>query len=219
MISVGSGQWAVGSGQFNKNYKILIFKFLALNKTKSELRIQYKKRRAELSDEEVESQSLAIANQLLKLDIWSHSFYHLFLSIAEHKEINTDYILNILSGKDKNIVISKTNFETVEMTHYLLTDNTVIKKNSHHIPEPIDGIEILVDKIDVVFVPLLVFDKQGHRIGYGKGFYDKFLSQCNPDTIKIGLSFFEPITKIEGIFDSDVALDYCVTPERIYKFI
>jgi 5-formyltetrahydrofolate cyclo-ligase len=185
--------------------------------TKSELRIQYKKTRAVLSNEDIEAQSLAIANQLLKLDVWDYSFYHLFLSITEHKEINTEYILNILSGKDKNIVISKTNFETVEMTHYLLTDSTVIRKNSHHIPEPIDGIEIATAKIEVVFVPLLTFDKQGHRIGYGKGFYDKFLSECKPETIRIGLSFFEAEDKF-AIFESDVALNYCVTPKTIYRF-
>ncbi len=186
--------------------------------TKSELRLQYKKHRADLSEEEIEAQSLALANQLLTLDIWDYSFYHLFLSITEHKEINTDYILNILSGKDKNIVISKTNFASIEMTHYLLTDNTVIRKNSHNIPEPVDGIEIANDKIDVVFVPLLAFDKQGHRIGYGKGFYDKFLSQCRPEMLKVGLSFFEAEEQIEGVFDSDVALDYCVTPKTVYRF-
>lgn len=186
--------------------------------TKSELRLHYKKRRAAMTLDETDAQSLAIANQLLKLDIWNQSFYHLFLSITENKEINTDYILKILSGKDKNIILSKTDFETIEMTHYVLTDSTLIKKNSHNIPEPVDGIEISNDKIEVVFVPLLVFDKQGHRIGYGKGFYDKFLSKCKPETLKIGLSFFKAEEKIEGIFESDVALNYCVTPENIYKF-
>lgn len=168
--------------------------------------------------EDIEVHSMAIANQLLKMDIWNESFYHLFLSITQHKEINTDYILNILSGKDKNIVISKTNFETVEMIHYLLMDNTVLRKNSYHIPEPIEGIEIATEKIEVVFVPLLAFDKQGHRIGYGKGFYDKFLSRCKPKTLKIGLSFFEAEEQIAGVFDSDVALDVCVTPKTIYRF-
>lgn len=186
--------------------------------TKSELRILYKKRRSDISQDDLEVQSIAIANQLLKLDIWNYSFYHLFLSITEHKEINTDYILNILSGKDKHIILSKSDFDSVHMTHYLLTDNTTIKKNSHHIPEPMDGIEIETKKLQVVFVPLLAFDKQGHRIGYGKGFYDKFLAQCNQNIVKIGLSLFEPEEKIEGLFESDIALDYCVTPTEIYKF-
>lgn len=186
--------------------------------TKLELRRLYKKKRAELSEETIESNSLAIANQLLKMDIWDKSMYHIFLTITEQKEINTDYILNILSGKDKNIVISKSDFTNRKMTHFLLTDNTVIKKNAYNIPEPVDGIEISSTKIDVIFVPLLAFDKAGHRIGYGKGFYDRFLSECKPETTKIGLSFFEAEEKIEGVFDSDVALNFCVTPKTIYRF-
>tara|TARA_R110000868_G_scaffold28686_7_gene107314 strand:+ start:2408 stop:2986 length:579 start_codon:yes stop_codon:yes gene_type:complete len=186
--------------------------------TKSELRIKYKTLREALSVKQIDDLSIAIANQLLKLPIWNHTFYHLFLSIEEQKEVNTDYILNILSGKDKNIVLSKSDFKTGLMTHYLLTDNISIKKNRYNIPEPIDGIEITPNKLEVVFVPLLAFDKQGHRVGYGKGFYDRFLSECNPETIKIGLSFFEAEDNITTIFESDVKLDYCVTPERIYEF-
>lgn len=186
--------------------------------TKKELRKKYKVLRSELSEDKVEDYSIAIANQLLKLPIWGFSFYHIFLSIEEQKEVNTDYILNILSGKDKNIMISKSDFKTFEMTHFLLTDNTVIKKNDYNIPEPIDDIEISNDKIDVVFIPLLAFDKKGNRVGYGKGFYDKFLSQCKPETLKIGLSFFEAEDEISDVFESDVGLDYCVTPNDFYQF-
>lgn len=186
--------------------------------TKKELRKKYKALRSELSEDQIEDFSITIANQLLKLPIWEVSFYHIFLSIEEQKEVNTDYILNILSGKDKNIVISKSDFKTNTLKHFLLTDNTVIKKNHYNIPEPVDGIEISNDKIDVVFIPLLAFDKQGNRVGYGKGFYDNFLSQCNPETIKIGLSFFEAENEIEDVFTRDIGLDYCVTPSKVFKF-
>jgi len=186
--------------------------------TKSELRKTYKTLRNNLSDYDIDIFSLSIANRLLKLPIWEHSFYHIFLSIEEQKEINTDYILNILSGKDKNILISKSDFNTGEMLHFLLTDNTVIKKNKYNIPEPIDGIEISNDKIEVVFIPLLAFDQNGNRVGYGKGFYDRFLANCQPKTTKIGLSFFEAETEITDVFKSDIKLDYCVTPTKIYKF-
>jgi len=186
--------------------------------TKSELRKKYKALRKTLSINQVDDFSMAIANQLLKLPIWDYSFYHIFLSIEEQKEINTDYILNILSGKDKHIVISKSDFSTGRMKHYLLTDNTVIKKNNYNIPEPVDGIEISSEKINVVFIPLLAFDKKGNRVGYGKGFYDTFLAECNPETLKIGISFFEAETEITDIFESDVILDYCVTPNKIYSF-
>lgn len=186
--------------------------------TKEELRKTYKTLRNGLSETKIDDLSLAISNQLLKLPIWNYSFYHIFLAIEEQKEVNTDYILNILSGKDKNILISKSNFKTGEMTHFLLTDNTVIKKNKYNIPEPIDGIEIPNDKIEVVFIPLLAFDKKGHRVGYGKGFYDRFLAKCKPETIKIGLSFFEAETEIPDVFENDVRLNYCVTPDFVYTF-
>lgn len=186
--------------------------------TKAELRKTYKARREGLSSNQVDDLSIAIANQLLKLPIWEYTYYHLFLSIEEKKEVNTDYILNILSGKDKNIVLSKSDFKSGTMTHFLLTDNTVIKKNSYHIPEPVGGIEIPSDKLEVVFVPLLAFDKQGHRVGYGKGFYDRFLSECNPQIIRVGLSFFEAHKSITDIHKDDVALNYCVTPKNVYRF-
>ena len=191
-------------------------KIIKMNKT--ELRQKYKAFRNSLSENEVEEMSFSIANKILILPIWENSYFHIFLPITEHKEVNTEFILHLLSGKDKEIIVSKADFETRNMTHFLLTDNTKIKKNNYNIPEPVDGIEVPSPKIDVVFVPLLAYDKKGHRVGYGKGFYDKFLSQCKPDVIKIGLSFFEPEEIIADVFEDDVQLDYCVTPNEVYSF-
>ena len=185
---------------------------------KLELRPKYKALRKQLSGSEIEEMSLAIANKLLTLPIWGKTYFHIFLPITEHHEVNTEFILHLLSGKDKEIIISKSDFETRKMTHFLLTDNTRIKKNEYNIPEPVDGIEVPSHKIEVVFIPLLAFDTIGHRVGYGKGFYDKFLNECKPQTIKIGLSFFKAEELIEDVFEGDVQLDYCVTPEKIYSF-
>jgi len=185
---------------------------------KKELRFKYKELRKSLSQEEIESKSLAIANRLLQLNIWDKVYYHLFLSIEEQKEINTEFILQILAGKDKEIVVSKSDFATSSMTHFLLTDNTKFKKNEYNIPEPIDGLDVPVAKIDVVFVPLLAFDLQGNRVGYGKGFYDNFLRNCKPETLKIGLSFFEAESIIEDVSENDIQLDYLVTSEKVYDF-
>ena len=186
--------------------------------TKSELRQKYKQLRKELSDHQVEDFSLEIANQLLKMAIWDKSFYHIFLSIEEQKEINTDYILNILAGKDKNIVISKSHIHDFSMTHYLLTDNTTLKKSKYNVPEPVDGIEIQPSQLDVVFIPLLAYDQSGNRVGYGKGFYDRFLAQCKPETLKIGLSFFDAETDTFETSENDIKLDYCVTPTQVIQF-
>lgn len=185
---------------------------------KKELRKKYKTLRKNLSEDTIEEWSLQIANQLIRLDIWQHSFYHLFLPIESQKEVNTEYILQVLAGKDKNIVLSKSDFSTREMTHFLLTDNTTIKKNAYDIPEPIDGLEVPVSKIDVVFVPLLAFDEKGNRVGYGKGFYDKFLAECKPEILKIGVSFFEPENIIPDVLNTDIQLDLCITPTKVYNF-
>lgn len=185
---------------------------------KKEARVKYKILRQQLLPSKIDEMSILIANNLLKMDILDLTYYHLFLSIEEQMEVNTEFILHILQGKDKEIVISKSNFDTLQMIPILLTDSTKIKKNKYNIPEPVDGIEVPVEKIDVVFVPLLAYDKIGNRVGYGKGFYDTFLSKCNPEVIKIGLSFFEPEISIKDIFENDIRLDYCVTPREIYKF-
>lgn len=186
--------------------------------TKSDLRFKYKNLREQILDSELEENSLAIANNVLKMNIWNHQYYHIFLPITAQKEVNTEYILHLLSGKDKEIVVSKSDFQTVEMSHYLLTDSTKIALNSHGIPEPVDGLEVPVSKIDVVFVPLLGYNKVGNRIGYGKGFYDKFLSRCKPEILKIGLSFFEPESEVFESYKSDIKLDFCVTPTTIWEF-
>lgn len=186
--------------------------------TKKELRIKYKNLRKQLSEEDIAVKSLAIANKIIPLPIWEKEYFHIFLPITEHHEVDTEFILHLLSGKDKHILISKSDFETREMTHFLLTDNTRIRKNEYGIPEPVDSIQIPANKIEVVFVPLLAFDPAGNRVGYGKGFYDKFLAECNSGVIKIGLSFFDAVEPWEDVFESDVKLDYCVTPDMIYTF-
>ena len=189
---------------------------------KKEIRLKYKDLRDSLSENQIEELSLAIANAVLLLPIWEKTYFHIFLPIEEQKEVNTEYILHLLSGKDKEICVSKSDFETRKMKHYLLTDNTKIKKNSYNIPEPADGPdasgEVPSSKMEVVFIPLLAYDNLGNRVGYGKGFYDQFLAECNSNTIKIGLSFFEPEELISDVTTSDVQLNYCVTPNSTIKF-
>ena len=186
---------------------------------KKNLREIYKSKRNKLSLSDIDELSMLIANQTLKLNIWNKTYYHLFLSIEEQKEIQTEYILHILHAKDKEIVVSKSNFKTCELTNYLLTDNTKLLKNKYNIPEPVDGIEVPNNKINVVFVPLLAFDEQGNRVGYGKGFYDNMLAKCSLDCIKIGVSFFEASKSlITDTFKGDIPLDYCITPNKTYIF-
>jgi 5-formyltetrahydrofolate cyclo-ligase len=97
-------------------------------------------------------------------------------------------------------------------------DDTVFQANRFGIEEPVDGIHMFPAEIDLVIVPLLTFDKKGNRVGYGKGYYDRFLKQCRKDCLKIGFSYFEPINHIDDVNKHDFKLDYCITPETIYQF-
>ena len=185
---------------------------------KSEVRANYILLRETLSTKEIDDLSLQIANSVLKLPIWKCSFFHIFLSIKPLKEVLTEPIISILLGKDKHVVVSKSDFKTRTMSHILLQDNTILKPNLWNIPEPENGIPISDKQIEVVFIPLVAFDEKGNRIGYGKGFYDGFLKNCSKDTLKIGLSFFDAETTIENVKSHDIPLDFCVTPNKIYTF-
>tara|TARA_B110000037_G_scaffold25221_1_gene29572 strand:- start:209 stop:772 length:564 start_codon:yes stop_codon:yes gene_type:complete len=181
------------------------------------LRSAYLEKRKKLQTEEIATLSAAIGNQLLNCPIWDASYYSLFLSIVSKKEIDTEFILTLLHGRDKEVCLPRMQNDT-EIVHILLTDNTKIKTNHWGIPEPQNGLTVPPSEIEVVFIPLLAYDKKGHRVGYGKGFYDRFLSKCKPNTLKIGLSLFEPEEKIEGLDATDIPLDFCVTPVKVYEF-
>jgi len=184
---------------------------------KAKLRTAYKAKRETITDSALQTQSLAIANQALTLPIWEANYYHLFLPITRLKEVNSEFLLHILQGKDKSVVLSKSDFTNNTLSHFLLEDNTVIRTNSYGIPEPESGLRVPADHIDVVFVPLLAFDETGNRLGYGKGFYDRFLSSCKPSTIKVGLSLFPAHDKLPHTL-TDVPLNYCITPTKVYQF-
>ena len=97
-------------------------------------------------------------------------------------------------------------------------DDTRFRKNGYGLYEPEDGVVVNPAGVDMIFVPLLSFDKMGFRVGYGKGFYDRYLSQCRNECLKIGFSYFEPLDAIDDTNEFDVPLSLCVTPTTVYVF-
>ncbi|MCX2718328.1 5-formyltetrahydrofolate cyclo-ligase [Lentiprolixibacter aurantiacus] len=184
---------------------------------KREIRALYPKLRTELPQDILREKSLDISNQLLKLQVWDAEYFHIFLPISEKKEVDTSYIIPVLQGRDKHVIIPKVTRDG-ELSHFLLSDNTRLVKNKWNIPEPENGIQISETQIDVVFLPMLAFDREGYRVGYGKGFYDRFLEKCREDVIKIGLSFFGPVDRISDREMHDIPMDFCLTPDEIYSF-
>lgn len=104
------------------------------------------------------------------------------------------------------------------MQAVLADDGATLIPNRFNIPEPAEGEIVPPEQIDIVFVPLLAFDRMGYRVGYGKGYYDRFLARCRPGVLRVGFSFFEPEEAIPGLSQFDVPLSVCITPKRIYEF-
>ena len=183
---------------------------------KTFLRSHYKKKRFSLTKQEVDDLSQRVYKQLDKLNIWKLKHYHIFISISNYNELDTSFIINKLKSEQKIIIVPK--ISNNELVHIAINNETEFGLNEYGIKEPNDGNHFIIENLDIIFIPLLAFDIEGHRVGYGKGYYDRFLKLTNNSTLKIGLSFFDPINKIQDIDDNDVKLDYCVTPKQVHKF-
>ena len=148
--------------------------------TKAELRIIYRSKRTQISPGDLQRLSETIIEQTLTHFQLEDKTISLFLPIELQKEVNTYLLWERAKNIGARIAIPKSNFESMEMRHYLFESTDQLEINDRGIPEPKKGKIIAADKFDIVFVPLLAVDKSGHRVGYGKGFYDRFLRKCAP---------------------------------------
>jgi 5-formyltetrahydrofolate cyclo-ligase len=189
--------------------------------TKAELRKIYLEKRKTLAPDEIAEKSLRIAELFFQsFDLSKINFLHCFLPIEKFNEIDTKLIFHRVWFEFSHIetLVPRVNFETGEIENLKFTPVTELVQNAWMIHEPAHNELVESKQIDVVLVPLLCFDTKGFRVGYGKGFYDKFLGQCRQDCLKIGLSYFEAVDEIAETKAFDVKLDYCLTPNGILKF-
>ncbi len=188
--------------------------------TKAELRKEYLDKRKALSHKQVMVATDLLLIQFQNLHLPSLENVLSYRPILSKQEIDMEHFESYLQLVNPSIDFCYPVSDTEELTFQAVaTDaDTEFVTNTWGIKEP-KSEEIINPKlIDLVFVPLLAFDKKGFRVGYGKGFYDKFLAQCRPDVIKVGFSYFPPIEKITDTHILDIALNIGITPEEIYVF-
>ncbi|MEP6616882.1 MAG: 5-formyltetrahydrofolate cyclo-ligase [Ginsengibacter sp.] len=188
--------------------------------TKAALRKKYRENRLQLSQQQKDKFTDLILINFQKVPLPFIDCVHTYIASGLLNEIDTRHIIRYLRFVNPGLRISipKINFDTGELDHYVFHDEISMVINQFGIAEPVEGDKVHVTDIDLVLIPLLAFDRNGYRVGYGKGFYDKFLGQCRPDVIRIGLSFFEPEEQIEDISHYDIPLNYCVTPTGVFSF-
>lgn len=184
---------------------------------KAEIRKKALKDRSAISDEKYKLLNNGLFNQFKTLDFGNIKTLHIFLPIKEKKEPNTFLLIEWLieNHPQIKIIVPKADFETALMTNHEYLGTHDLQRNIYDILEPQKG-TIYNGEIDLVLIPLLAFDKNGYRVGYGKGFYDRFLENINAQ--KIGLSLLPVIDKIDDVNEYDIRLDFCITPTDTIKF-
>lgn len=188
---------------------------------KKKLRKIYFEKRAALTKDETNAISLRVAERFFEtFNLKKINYLHTFLPIEKFHEIDTHLILHRVWFDFSHVetIVPRVNFETNLLENLKFTPFTELVENAWMIHEPAQGDLVSCEKIDAVLIPLLCFDKKGFRVGYGKGFYDRFLAGCPSQCLKIGLSHYDAIEKIEDKNEFDVRLDYCLTPNQVLKF-
>lgn len=188
---------------------------------KADIRRTFLARRRALPEAEVQRRSALLSQQFFQhFPVAKWRWLHVFLPIAQQHEPDTWLLIHRIwaefPGVQVAVPIVQADGQTLR--HYQLTPQTELIANHWGIPEPVGATEMPSTAFDAVLVPLLACDQSGHRVGYGKGFYDRFLAQCRPDAQRIGLALEAPIAEITDVAPPDQALTACVTPERVWRF-
>jgi 5-formyltetrahydrofolate cyclo-ligase len=189
---------------------------------KEDIRKIYKEKRATLSLQQKEKMEDLMLIQFQQLIIDIPSLIMTYSPIKKYNEFDpqtiTDYCYFKNPGQQLFYPVITEHTKEPEIISVIVDDDTLFTTNKYGIEEPVDGIDMFPTEIDLIIVPLLCFDKKGNRVGYGMGYYDRFLKLCRKDCLKIGFSYFDPIEQIEDTNKFDIKLDYCITPEAIYQF-
>jgi len=187
---------------------------------KVEARKLYHEKRQGLSAMERAKLDDLMLIQLQTVQLPFITFLLSYWPIEQNHEPNTHLFTDYLEFQNPELIICypKTNSVDKTMQSVQTNDDTRFRKNKYDLYEPEDGVVVNPAGIDMIFVPLLSFDKNGFRAGYGRGFYDRYLSKCRSECLKIGFSYFEPLDAIDDTNEFDVPLDLCVTPTSVYVF-
>ncbi len=188
--------------------------------TKAALRKEYREKRMAITPGmETRMQDLLLI-RFQQLALPFIEAVHAYLPATIKKEPDPMPLVRFLAFRNPSLehFVPIVNADGQTLSHVLLEEDTALVLNAWGIPEPAQAKPVDPSTAQLVFVPLLAFDLQGHRVGYGKGFYDRFLAAMPDSAVKIGLSFFEPVERIGDTNTFDIRLDYCITPERVYAF-
>lgn len=187
---------------------------------KAQLRKEYLTKRKALSTSEKSKLNDLLLIQLQRLPIPFVQTVLNYIPIESKAEPNTYLFAHYLEFiiPELQLAYPIADMKAGTMQAFAVDDATEFEQKAFGLIEPISDIIVRPTTIDMVIVPLIVADKDGYRVGYGKGVYDKYLSQCREDVLRLGFSFFDPIDKISDKHENDLPLDVLITPQEIIYF-
>ncbi|MBS4804302.1 MAG: 5-formyltetrahydrofolate cyclo-ligase [Clostridium sp.] len=184
---------------------------------KKDLRKIILNKRNSIDNNTKEEMDREIFNKLINLDLYKEA-KNIFIYLSFGSEIDTKPIIDRALEEGKEVYIPKVYKINKEMRAIRLNTFEDLEKNSMGILEPKDDFNFIAkEKIDLIIVPGAVFDFKGNRIGYGGGYYDRFLSNIKDKRNKIVLAYNLQIVDNIEAEEHDIKVDYIITNSRINK--
>lgn len=193
-------------------------KVVAVNH-RQRLREQILGRRDELAPEVRQKKSLLVMKNVLTLaEIDSCAV--LFAYVNFRSEVDTLNLIRVCLARGIKVAVPYTDVAGKRLNPYLINDpEKELKPGYCGIPEPVRERLVRLDAaaIDTVIMPGSVFDEKGGRLGYGGGYYDRFLEKEAPSACRIGLAFEEQVVPEVPLLSHDKRIHILVTGERIIR--
>lgn len=145
---------------------------------------------------------------------------HIFRSVVEKGELDTQPFIDWAHTREIEVVSPRVQSGDSNLVHHLCIPSTQMLTSAWGIPEPHPETPTFpVSQLRQVLVPLLAFDPNGHRLGYGGGYYDRFLSQIDPKCLKLGLCLeLGRLPEALPAEPFDVPLDGVFTEQGFFSF-
>lgn len=187
----------------------------SVQKQKKELREKVLDLRQQIAEDDWAQKTNSIADKFLQTDFYHNSnTIHTYISMNQRKEVGTDELIQNFFESEKEVVVPVTDFSDTSLKHIRLHSFGDLIVNKWGIREPEEAEEAVDPKeLDLIIIPMAAADKSGNRLGYGKGFYDRFLA--NTKAKKVGLVFHQFLFDDIPVEEFDEKLDMIITEEVV----
>lgn len=187
----------------------------SLQKQKNDLRERVLPQRKEIPEDEWLKKSKAILSSLTDTDFFEEAnVVHTYVSMNERREVNTDELIQELFESEKKVVVPITNFSEHSLNHVELRSFGELITNKWGVRDPeVKENEVQAEELDLIIIPMAAADRKGNRLGYGQGFYDRFLKQT--EGFKVGLIFSDFLFDEIPAEDFDIKLDVIITEDEL----